>query len=928
MSFCYGIFAKILTFCKPKKTSPTNKELHEKLFSSVCDTYTNIHIADYTSSRLLKCDQNVPPEVTQSARKIIQEEKTWKATDYFRTKIIDSQMIRNDEQTVLAIVSMLLDVISKDASISEDTKVELVTGSTKKELLTQKIFILPDFLAGLFLYAVTVDNRKGQELSSELNYENFLAYCSKENMDLKIVNSIDDLRKSNDPVITLMPELDPIISQCNRALRDSQRKIHVYSWNELDFESVYVTPELVQMERRQKHEFPIIGIDFGSSTIAGRSIFHSHFISYREYISSIYNTMPIDLMETPSKATIFHDFEVPKILSTTGKNYLNVLPETNFFRKTLGETLTSSPHASLIRELFMKDDIVYIVGGAGYGKSLFLKGLCVNPYVLYGFREKPLLIIYGDIKRMIKRDGTFRPMTDFLEECFINGSLVKPDELYPNLIVECLREKKCLVLLDALDEIGNDQREKIHHLIINYFMLQYPGNKVCITSRERGFIPHEDITWYRINPITLRDAGEYIDRFIELDKFEESEKQRFLKQAGHLINNQFVNGFLTLSLLLAIYKNEEELPASKIALYQKCFEYIAFSREQNKKLLINSYTNEPYDWKILAKFMADATFMELTQLGKGKNIDLKDTEIEKLLSELYRRSFDSTAEFKNAVQMFLQFCSNRTEVFIPASAQDTRYKFFHRSFYEYFYSEYIVFRTKSVEETYQKLFCFGVDSEAFELTAALYQQKNPNYLVDLILYVFMKMENYRIDSDIYVKTFDILIMLMQTIDDKTLIHRFIKYFLENAENISRLPLMTNFGMIYNVFRKEQKYFTKQFHSDNMSLFQKIQKLMENYLMKSIAHCGKILIDTGNIHVTFHEITSQKGIHLPLLLFLLPHPYGILMDWMKKLANKDIGNPVSILERDMDNDLCSFANFVLHSPLIKQIDVYHAILVNA
>ena len=139
MSFCYGIFAKILTFCKPKKTSPTNKELHEKLFSSVCDTYTNIHIADYTSSRLLKCDQNVPPEVTQSARKIIQEEKTWKATDYFRTKIIDSQMIRNDEQTVLAIVSMLLDVISKDASISEDTKVELVTGSTKKELLTQKI---------------------------------------------------------------------------------------------------------------------------------------------------------------------------------------------------------------------------------------------------------------------------------------------------------------------------------------------------------------------------------------------------------------------------------------------------------------------------------------------------------------------------------------------------------------------------------------------------------------------------------------------------------------------------------------------------------------------------------------------------------------------------------------------------------------------
>lgn len=925
MSFCYGIFAKILTFGKPKRTSPTNKELHEKLFSSVCDTYTNFHIADYTSSRLLKCDQNVPPEVAQSARKIIQEEETRKAADYFRTKIIDSQMIKNDEQTVFAIVSMLLDVISQDASISENTKVELVTGSTKKELLTQKLFVFPDFLAGLFLYAVTVDNRKGQSLSPSLNYENFLAYLSKKNIGLKIVNSIADLPKSHDPVITLIPELEPIISQCNCALRESQRKIHVYSWNELDFESVYVTPELVRMPRFRKDGLSNLFFDVGSSTIPSMAAFYSGFL--HEHINSPFKRL-LDLALTKERyQKILYD-EIYENLLIKWKSYLNVLPETNIFCKDQGEVSASSPHTSLIRNLFMKEDIVYIVGGAGYGKSLFLKSLCVNPHVLYRFDDKPLLIIYGDIKRIIKRDGTFRPMTDFLEECFINGSLVKPDELYPNLIVECLREKRCLILLDALDEIGNDQREKIHQLIINYFMIQYPGNKVCITSRERGFIPHEDITWYRINPITLRDAEEYIDRFIELDKFEESEKQRFLKQAGHLINNQFVNGFLTLSLLLAIYKNEEELPANKIALYQKCFEYIAFSREQNKKLLINSYTNEPYDWKILAKFMADATFMELTQLGKGKNIDLKDTEIENLLSDLYGRSFDSTTEFKKAVQMFLQFCSNRTEVFIPASDQNTRYKFFHRSFYEYFYSEYIVFRTKSVEETYQKLLCFGVDSEAFELTAALYQQKNPNYLVDLILYIFKCMEEYHIDSDIYVKAIDILIMLMQTTDDKTLIHHFIKYFLENAENISKLPLMTNFGLIYNVFRKEQKDFTRQFNSTSPSLFLKIQKLMNSYLSENKGLCGEILIDSERIHVTFQDIISQKGMRLPLLLLPLPYPYGILMNWMKRLGDRDILNPVSILERDLDNDLCSFANFVLNSPIIKQIDVYHAILANA
>lgn len=812
MSFCYGIYAKILTFCKPRRRNPTNREIHEKLFGSVLEPYTQINIEDYTSTNLIKCVQNVSTEISTAARKIIEENNTQKVADYFKAKIIDSQMIKSDSQTVLTLISLLLDIISKDDSISDDTKVELVNGSTKAELLMQETLVLPNFLAGLFLYVITVDNRKGKQLASKLSYEYFMNFSTKKR-NYKIVSTIDKMLENGNSLITTMPNLDNIISQCNYALHESQRKIHIYSsWSELDFDSVYIIPKLTK-KQSFRHEGNII---FGSDTTKGiwKTARSFPVIDYIPYIRKSLFNMNISAF---SKSIIKLDTSLPS--------------KVNLPNRKKEQPPKSASRLTQIKDLFTQDDIIYVVGGAGYGKSLFLKYLCVNPQVLLGFAENPLLIIQGDIKRLIRNDGTFRPMTEFLEECFINGSLIRPDELQSNLIIECLHRKRCLILLDALDEIGNDARQNIHRLIIAFFTQRYPGNKVCITSRERGFVPDENITWYKIESITVDDVEEYIDRFIELDRFDVLEKQHFLEQTNDLINSEFIKGFLTLSLLLAIYKNEDTLPSNKIALYQKCFEYMAISREQSKKLLINSYTNEPYDWKTLSKFMADATFMELTQLGNGNNIELKDTQIEEILSKLYERVFESSAEFKSAIKMFLQFCSNRTEIFIPSSDKNTYYKFYHRSFYEYFYSEFVVYRTKSADETYQMLSCFDIDSEIFELTTTLYQQKNPNHLYELMQYAFTCVEeshNYN-SNQIYAKKIDILIMLMQTIDDKIFIRRFINFFLENAKNISATPLMTNFGLIYNIIIKDQKYFIEQYHFGYPLLSICIQEQVEKYL---------------------------------------------------------------------------------------------------
>lgn len=266
----------------------------------------------------------------------------------------------------------------------------------------------------------------------------------------------------------------------------------------------------------------------------------------------------------------------------------------------------------------------------------------------------------------------------------------------PNFLQRCLQAGRCLVLLDALDEVGNDQRNELHRLVISHFLNSGAKNKICITSRDRGFIPEKKIFCLSIQPITEKDVREYVDRFIVLDKFQESEKERFIKQASSPIDKGFVKGFLILSLLLAIYKNEQDLPANKVALYQKCFVYIANAREENKNLLYNGSTGRTYDWDMLAKLMGDATFMKLAKLGTPNNRDIPRDAIDELMTGLYRQRFHSETECRAAIEIFLQFCADRTEVFVPSPNSNTEYRFFHRLFYEFFYANYISIRTRSV----------------------------------------------------------------------------------------------------------------------------------------------------------------------------------------------------------------------------------------
>lgn len=172
------------------------------------------------------------------------------------------------------------------------------------------------------------------------------------------------------------------------------------------------------------------------------------------------------------------------------------------------------------KHIFDYSSFVYVIGGPGYGKSLFLTKLindCKNANFL---NSEDYLIIRGDLKSYRFKDDNPESVLDFLQNSMINETLMDEKDLSKEMIKYYLDSGRCLILLDALDEVEKNKRDKLHRKIVNYFETKNPNNKICITSRSRGFIQQNDHIVYEILPLNRDQIECYVNNIIELGKFE------------------------------------------------------------------------------------------------------------------------------------------------------------------------------------------------------------------------------------------------------------------------------------------------------------------------------------------------------------------------------------------------------------------------
>lgn len=130
----------------------------------------------------------------------------------------------------------------------------------------------------------------------------------------------------------------------------------------------------------------------------------------------------------------------------------------------------------------------------------------------------------------------------------------------------------------------------------------------------------------------------------------------------------------------------------------------------------------------------------------------------------------------------MEFCSNRTELFVPAAVDD-KFKFFHRSFFEYFYARYI-HQQSEIADMYDLMAKFDIDSEIFELTVALVKEDNEEKYQKLIDYIFDKANEELSSSEQKTTAFGILTLAMQVIDDAYYIRKYYEIVIQYNDLMS------------------------------------------------------------------------------------------------------------------------------------------------
>ena len=536
--------------------------------------------------------------------------------------------------------------------------------------------------------------------------------------------------------------------------------------------------------------------------VSEKNIYKEHVEEYHRILKTNHSQAHVYLLDTFD----FAEFYVPPLLKRISSRqellYRNKIEHLDFLigkREIIQRGKES--YFDDWKYIFGDNGIVYVTGGAGYGKSLFLKKLINDFNEMNILNSSEYLVIYGELKSFYTEGKQPESVVSFLQNSMVKETMMDAKCFPTEMIDYYIKTGRCLILLDALDEVEKQKREELHKKIISYFKNQNPNNKICMTSRNRGFIPEKDVEVFDILPLESSQIESYVDNIIKLGKFDIKDKDTFLKQSSVLVEKGFLNSFLVLSLLLNIYKAERELPENKMELYQKCFDYIAYKREKDK-------TKAKYDWDLISCMMKDNTFMELAKMCFPNNSDIGKAEIVDMLCRIYKGKYISTAETERAAENFLSFCSDRTELFVPAAGEE-RYKFFHRSFFEYFYAQYIFHRIREVEDIYNSLHEFDVDSEVVELTLAMMKQKDEQRYQALMEYILQKAEEEAKEKNAKFDDFNLLTLGMQVVDDNSYLHEYINYLCNNIEKIIKyIKKIPNQRIIISVISRNPQFINK------------------------------------------------------------------------------------------------------------------------
>ncbi len=280
-------------------------------------------------------------------------------------------------------------------------------------------------------------------------------------------------------------------------------------------------------------------------------------------------------------------------------------------------------------------DRLAIVAGPGYGKTTLLRHL-TSMYATKGyakFNALPLIPVPLRLREIYELIPAEQPVS--LPKLIVNHFSTKGSfrhlELSTDWFERHLQAGKCLVMLDGLDEVPKNQRQKIRQWV-NREMDAYSRNCFVLTSRPSAFeiaadepdVPIERLHRLKILDFTPDDKRKFIDQWYlavfkrrwRVDQIESQQRsetaqvkamaiaaqieQEAKEHADDLARQLFARAELNdlsrnpllITMIAATHRKETELPRLRIELYNSILNLLLGTRPAVKKTQLSLTASE------------------------------------------------------------------------------------------------------------------------------------------------------------------------------------------------------------------------------------------------------------------------------------------------------------------------------------------------
>lgn len=340
---------------------------------------------------------------------------------------------------------------------------------------------------------------------------------------------------------------------------------------------------------------------------------------------------------------------------------------------------------------------IAIIGAPGSGKTTLLKDLTLT-YAQNRHRRQhkkapqlfPILIYLRDLRDLIapqdKKSKQYQVNLDLtLPNVIEQQKLISKLEPRKGLFREILQNKTCLVMLDGLDEVADDEQRKAVSQWVNEQISTYQKVYFMVTSRPFGYkiAPVENIyTILDVQPFNLTQVEKFIHNWYlqreimsRLGQDDQGVRNEANNQANDLIdrikNNPNLASLalnpLLLTMIATVHCYRGALPGRRVELYAEICDVLLGRRDEAKGISINL---TPEQQKAVLQVLA-LSLMAINQ----RNFSLADG------CKLIESELKNVAGTKLKAEEFIKNIEQRSGLLVER--EHNLYEFAHKSFQEY-----------------------------------------------------------------------------------------------------------------------------------------------------------------------------------------------------------------------------------------------------